>query len=110
MSALPARLSGEMRSRSQVAAASATTTGEVALRMPALAGLVPRRPTYQSAELPTKPLTARTTTVVRSRRASGGSGPSTRRETSTSSGAARSARSADIVIGPSSERPIFASG
>ena len=107
---MPARLTGDTRSRSHAAAARATTTGEAAPRIPALAGLVNRSPTYHSAELPTKPLTASTTTAMRSRRARGGSGPSSSRETSTSSGAAMRARRADIVTGPSSCRPIFASG
>jgi len=107
---IPARLIVESRSRSQRDAASATTTGDAAPRMPALAGLVKRRPTYQSAELPTNPVTASTITAVRSRGASGGSGPSSTRETSRSSGAAMMARAADMVSGPSSCRPSLARG
>ena len=110
MRPIPPRLIGESRSRSHAAAASATTTGAAAPRMPALAGLVKRRPMYQSVELPTKPVTASTTTAVRSRRAKGGSGPSSTRETTTSSGAAMRARVAAIVIGPSSCRPSLARG
>ena len=110
VSAIPSRLMAERRSRSHAEAASATTTGAAAPRIPALAGVVNRMPVYQSVELPTNPVTASTITAVRSRRASGGSGPSSTREASTSRGAAISARRAASVIGPSSPRPSLARG
>jgi len=110
VSAIPARLRVDRRSRSIAEAASATTTGAAAPRIPALAGVVNIMPVYQSVELPTNPETPSTITAVRSRRASGGSRPSRMREASMSRGAAMSARRAASVSGPSSERPSLARG
>jgi hypothetical protein len=60
VSVIPARLIGESRSRNHPEATSATTTGAAAPMIPALAGLVWRRPAYQRVELPTKPASAST--------------------------------------------------
>jgi hypothetical protein len=79
-SVIPARLIGGSRSRSHPEATRATTTGAAAPMIPALAGLVWRRPAYQRVELPTNPVSASTIAAAQSRRASGGSGPSSARE------------------------------
>ena len=80
VSVIPARLIGESRSRSHLEATRATTTGAAAPMIPALAGLVWRRPAYQMVELPTNLVSASTIAAAQSRRASGGSGPSSARE------------------------------
>jgi hypothetical protein len=55
VSVIPARLIGGSRSRSHPEATRATTTGAAAPMIPALAGLVWRRPAYQRVEVTHEP-------------------------------------------------------